>query len=282
MTTLAFDGKILAADSKASQGHIAMVDGTNKIFTPKENEYWSIQGVKILAFGLGGNPDDLPWILEELNKDVTHRTTAEDAYELNFLIIAVDETGLGWFWSMYRSPGKKDNWVLSPIGKNLAAGSGQTIAKAILSVGAGAVAAVEAAIKLDNHSGGTINTWEFPGAPETPSVRPEPVVEAAAVPPVLTPEEIEAQRKQAEDRQYDAAVRIVGSRLFNETVKKAVETTVTPPLPVVEAPGAVAEAKAILDKAEKVLVEAQSLVDKKPTKKAAVVKSEAKQAHAIW
>ena len=204
----------------------------------------------------------------------------EDAFELNFLIIAIDETGLGWYWSIFRNAGKKENWILSPVGKNMAAGSGQTIAKAILSIGAGAVAAVEAAIKLDNNSGGSIQQWEFPGAPETPSVRPVPVVEAAA--PALTPEEIEANRKQAEDRQYDAAVRIVGSRLFNDTVKKAVETTVTPPVPAMEAPGAVAEAKAILDKAEKVLVEAQTLVDKKPTKKAASVKSEAKQSHCTW
>lgn len=276
MTTLAYDGKILATDSKGSQGNIALIDGVKKLYTPKENEYWSIQGVKVLAFGLGGNPDDLPWILEELNKGVTHRTTLDEAFELNFLIIAVDETGTGWYWSMYRSEGKKENWVLSPIGANLAAGSGQTVAKAILSVGAGAVAAVEAACKLDNHSGGEIQTWEFPGAPETPSVRPAPVV--AAVPPVLTMEEQDTQRKLLEDRQYEAAIRIVGGRLFNDTVKKAVEATVTPELP--STPTVVAEAQAILGAAEKVLGEAQALVDDVSTKKPAKAKKAPKEATA--
>ena len=173
MTTICFDMKTLASDSKASQGGVAMIGDHSKIYLPKDDEYWEIQGVKILAFALAGDPDVLPWVKEALEEGVTHRTTLDELPETDFVIIAVDELGQGWYFGLDRNSRRGINKViLSSIQGPLAAGSGMVVATAVMSIGKSAREAVEQAIRLDNHSGGAIQEWVYPGAPEVLSKRP--------------------------------------------------------------------------------------------------------------
>jgi hypothetical protein len=192
----------LASDSKCSQQNVAMLADHQKIFTPTGNEYWEIQGVKVLAFALAGEIDMLPWIKEELEIGVTHRTRLEDLPESDFVILAVTENGQAWYWGLSRSHRHQRNTViLSAITGPCAAGSGQTIATAVMSVGATAVDAVKQAIRLDNHSGGSVQTWVFPGVPEVMSTRPP----KAEPEPVFTKTDLETAVADAIKSSLDQA-----------------------------------------------------------------------------
>lgn len=189
MTTICFDTRTLATDSKASQGGVAMIADHQKIYLPEAHEYWEIQGVKILAFALAGDPDALPWIKEALEAGVTHRTTLDEIDDTDFVIIAVNELGQGWYFGLERNARRgQDKVILSAPTGPIAAGSGQIIANAVMSIGRGAKEAIKQAIRLDNHSGGEIQTWVFPGVPEVLSTRPVKVVPE----PVFTKAEVEA------------------------------------------------------------------------------------------
>lgn len=178
MTTICWDGKTLATDSKASQRDIAMLGDHKKLYLPTEDQYWEIQGVKVLAFALAGDPDVLPWVLEALDKGVTHRTGLEDIQETDFVTLCITEKGEAWYFGLSRNARQGRNTViLSPIFGPGAAGTGQVIANAVMSIGRSAKDAVKQAIRLDNHSGGAIQSWEFPGVPEVLSKRPVVVEE---------------------------------------------------------------------------------------------------------
>lgn len=214
MTTICFDGKTLASDSKSTQGHIAMIGGFQKIYEPGPDDYWEIQGVKVLAFAISGCPEGLPFIKEALQLGVTHRSFI-DWPELDFLIIAVDENGLGWYWGAARNDRKNlDSVTLQPVNGPMAAGSGQLIANAVMSIGAEATTAIEIACKLDNHSGGAVQSWVYPGKPETPSTRP-------------VAENVE-QTPEQEKAAYDAAMRIVVAKLTKDLQLRAAAPA-TPP-----------------------------------------------------
>lgn len=172
ITTICWDGKTLATDSKSTMSGMALLGNCQKIYHPAENEYWSVQGVKVIALAIAGKIADLPFAIEALNEGLTHRTDI-DWFSLDFLCILIDETGQAWYWGMARDPQQKGELItLVPITGPITGGSGSRIAAAVLSIGADAKTAVEAAIRLDNGSGGEVVTWEFPGAPAVPSVRP--------------------------------------------------------------------------------------------------------------
>jgi hypothetical protein len=175
MTTLAWNGKVLATDSQATQHEMVMLYDHKKIFTPTDEQYWEIQGQRILAIALCGNPEALPYIFEELQKGVTHRTRIVGPEYLDFLIMAVSEQGICWYWGVDRNHRRPvDMNVLSPNAGPCSAGSGQIIAHAVMSVTGSSVKAIEQAIRLDVSSGGEVQTWTHPGVPEVLSKRPLP------------------------------------------------------------------------------------------------------------
>ena len=181
MTTICWDGKVLATDSKASQRDIAMIGDHKKLYLPTADQYWEIQGTKVLAFALAGDPDVLPWVLEALEKGVTHRTGLEDIQETDFVTLCITEKGEAWYFGLSRNARQGRNTViLSPIFGPGSAGTGQVIANAVMSIGRSARDAIKQAIRLDNHSGGAIQSWDFPGVPEVLSTRPVVVEEKPA------------------------------------------------------------------------------------------------------
>lgn len=182
MTTICWDGKTLASDSKASQRDIAMIGDHQKIYVSRDDQYWEMQGTRVLAFALAGDPDVLPWVLEALETGVTHRTALEEVQETDFVTICVTELGQAWYFGLSRNAHHRRNTVIfSPITGPCSAGSGQVIANAVMSIGKSAKDAIKQAIRLDNHSGGSIQHWDFPGVPEVLSTRPvkeAPVVDS--------------------------------------------------------------------------------------------------------
>lgn len=172
MTTVAFDGKTLASDSKATQQNITMIGPATKIFWPGEGEYWDVMGVKIVAFGMAGDYDMLPFLKEVLSEGLTHRTVF-DYDDVNFASILIDENGNAWMYAIHRTQdGRKNTTVFTPSQGPCAVGSGQIVANAVMSIGKSAEAAVKAACKLDIYTGGDVVVWQVPPKPEVPSVRP--------------------------------------------------------------------------------------------------------------
>ena len=158
-----------------------MLTDHKKIFTPEGDQYWEIQGQKVLAFGICGDSQSLPYILEELEKGVTHKTrfTVE---KLDFLIMAVTEHGVCWYWGVDIDPRRASPInILNPNSGPCSAGSGQIIAHAVMGVTGDATQAITQAIRLDIYSGGEIQTWTFPGKPEVFSKRPAPELPKDAV-----------------------------------------------------------------------------------------------------
>lgn len=238
MTTIVYDGKTLASDSQATQESVVMLAQAKKIYEPGPDEYWEIMGVKVLAMAIAGDPDMLPWAIEELNKGVTHKTDFGTA-EVNFISILVDETGLGWLWGCSRMPKRGlDNYIMSPITGVLSAGSGQTLANALLSVGLTAPDVIEKVSKLDIFTGGDVQTWEFPGKPAVPSKRPA-ALPTSLGPKPLSPEQLDQvvsaiQKKDREqnppptDEQRAEIVAKATEKVLGEMGKALAEPTTKP------------------------------------------------------
>lgn len=173
ITTVCWDTNTLVTDSKGSLNGTAMIAGVRKLFTPTEDDYWEIMGVKVLAFGFAGDYDLVPWVKEALQNNFTHRTRLDNMAEGNFTAIAITEKKEVWYFGMSRSPKHGTNvHILSPVSGPYATGSGGAVATAVLSIGRTAKEAVKQAIRLDNHSGGDLQIWEFPGVPDVLSKRP--------------------------------------------------------------------------------------------------------------
>lgn len=246
MTTLAWDGDVLATDSKGTMGGSSNIGGFNKIYTPEEGEYWDVQGVRVLAFGAAGVMDNVPFIKEALCKGVTHRTDV-NWFSLDFLVLLIDENKQAWYWGQARTE-KSDVITLVPITGAIAAGSGGKFATAVMSIGGGAVKAVKTAIRLDNGSGGEVNTWVHPGVPAEPSVRPK-----VELPPEL-PKTLE---------EFNLAIKVEVAKEIAKAINGITVKEVTVDVG--------AQANSILDKAEKALKDAENLLDdvNKHTKKLA-------------
>jgi hypothetical protein len=174
MTTIAWDGHTLAADT------CAVMDGTilqyeqDKIFHPTENCYWEVFGKRILAMGFAGGLENVEWVKDSLQEGITHkyRVTSE-AVELDFHVILVTESREVFAWAVTRYPDQDlDYNSLIPVNGPFAVGSGAVFAFSVMTVGNDAVAAVGSAALLDPYTSAPIATWEHPGKPKVLSTRP--------------------------------------------------------------------------------------------------------------
>lgn len=176
MTTVAFDGKTLASDSQLTKGHgtIQLVD-FQKIYTPNdEKEYWEVNGVKVVAFGIAGDAKCVEYIKETLRKGVDFRTQIDVMDDLIFDAILVCEDHNVFDWHVDTNKEKRNTWSqLIPINGPLVLGSGGRYALAVMAIGKNAVQAVKAAVKIDAFSGGPIQEFTLADKPLVPSTRPE-------------------------------------------------------------------------------------------------------------
>jgi hypothetical protein len=175
MTTVAVTDKQLATDSQATRAMTAMPSNFQKIFTPEEDkEYWEVNGVKIIAFGLCGNYHAADFIKHYLAKGIDYRSRVEHEDELDFEALIIDENHNIFTWSVYANKEKRgEDQFLVRVQPPIAAGSGFKFALAVMCNGRTAEKAVQVAIKLDPFSGGEVQVFDFPAKPEVPSVRPE-------------------------------------------------------------------------------------------------------------
>jgi hypothetical protein len=173
MSTAAFDGKLLVTDSAIHTGGQISPSEFRKIYTPEENEYWEICGVKAIAFALVGTPIVYPQFRKVLQEGMDHSSDAT-VFDGSFEAIVVGENGAGYQIILAESNKdvKKQILQIVPATGFLAVGDGDQFALAVMSVGKSARVGVKAAINLCIESGGNLQVFEVPPPPETPSVRP--------------------------------------------------------------------------------------------------------------
>lgn len=150
MTTIVWDGKTLATDSRATHADIVESDSVKKLFKIKSSRsnYLAcavcgdyVQGLKIIKWLKAGMSDDFP----EIDKD---RTTS--------VICLREDKAL----DIYRSV---DKGFPLPIKGLYTDGSGWELAMGAMDAGATAIEAVKIAIKRDIHSGGKVQSYTFKG-----------------------------------------------------------------------------------------------------------------------
>ena len=173
MTCIAFDGKELVSDSRMTLGDMASPSPFKKIYTPEEGEYWEVNGIRAIAFGVAGDAMAVHYLREKLREGITYKTKVENDDLMSHTII-IDENRTAWIWRFAEVKRPEiSKYELLPVLPPVAVGSGEPYAYAVMTIGKNARAAVETAMRLDINSGGDLQIFKVPPKPETPSVRPK-------------------------------------------------------------------------------------------------------------
>lgn len=177
MTIIVYDGKKMIADSLAVSNDVKLPAAVQKIYEPGPDEYWEINGTKVLAFGMAGLFAAVPYVKELLQKGVTYRTVIRPEYDLGFEVLCVLETGdsyiLNTETTRQKGPGAHE-FIMLPMPAPIAVGSGSVYAMAVMSAKQhnSAEKGVEAAKRMCPYCGGDNAVWELPPPPAVPSKRP--------------------------------------------------------------------------------------------------------------
>ena len=173
MTTIAFCNGVLAADSQATLGGMVRHEaGVQKIFTPADDDYWEVQGVRAIAYGFAGDYSKQEYITDLLREGLNHKTKPP-AEEIDVGAIIITENGDSYMFTCFPTRNGQTLKVY-PLPPPVAIGSGELFAIAAMGTGVGAAEAVAAAIRHDVNSGGEILIFEVPPKPAVPSKRPTP------------------------------------------------------------------------------------------------------------
>lgn len=154
MTTVAWDGTTLASDSQSSSGDMVCTLREQKVFTPPENEQWSVNGELVVAVGTAGDCGIEAQLFGLMSKNLTFST--EFTPEPDFTALAMTANGRAWIIS------KKSGDAHASISLQLdsyAIGSGGLIALSAMRCGKNAIDAVKVAVELDLYSGGKVQSF---------------------------------------------------------------------------------------------------------------------------
>ncbi len=151
MTTIAYDGKMLACDSRVTgSGNIAS-DNAIKMYNLSLREAY-VYGDKLLVAALAGTYCYYDSFVEWLCTDRTTEFEAPDNVNVSGIII-----GEKWAYEI-----EDCTFPFCRYNKTdkLASGSGQHFARSAMWLGLNAKEAVKHASKLNMATGGKIRTWE--------------------------------------------------------------------------------------------------------------------------
>lgn len=177
MTIVVYDGKKMISDSLATTENMKLPGIFQKIYHPALDEYWEINGTKVIAFGFSGGLPAIPYVRELLSQGVTFRTIIKPDIDVIFEAVCVLETGDAYVLSTEptrsKGPGAHE-FVMIPVPVPVAVGSGSVFAYAAMGPKDKnqAERGVEAAKRLCPFCGGDNVVWELPPAPAVPSTRP--------------------------------------------------------------------------------------------------------------
>ncbi|MCG9534382.1 MULTISPECIES: hypothetical protein [Providencia] len=158
MTTIAWDGVTLAADSQSQVGSMIVSLKEQKIFEADKKHPLKINGRRIQVIGICGDMSAKDEIWQTLSSGVNFSTAFNELSD--FSIIAIDFDGKAFVVS--KNKDEKHAYVYEAEAP-LAIGSGDSFAMGAMKSGKSAEEAVKVAMSLDVYSGGEVNYCKIKG-----------------------------------------------------------------------------------------------------------------------
>ncbi|QKJ17308.1 hypothetical protein [Yersinia kristensenii] len=151
MTTIAWDGKTLAADGQSTSGDLICSLKEQKIYYPAGGVEWRVNDEKVLAIGAAGDCGAEFELQEKLANGITYATEFSPAF--GFSAIAICGPNRAYLISSKEDSAKISLCIqVDPY----ALGSGATVAITAIHLGESAIEAVNTAIEMDVYSGGRV------------------------------------------------------------------------------------------------------------------------------
>lgn len=156
MTSIAWDGRILAADSQSTTG-TRICEGTyKKLHHPPNKGDWKVNGKVVLVIALTGAVEALPWVKDVLVDGLTHKSHIWHK-GLDFTAMVIDEDLTCWtFFPEVDEKTGEERYTLLYWHAPMAIGSGGDICKTAMFLGKTATEAVGIAKALDIYTGGEV------------------------------------------------------------------------------------------------------------------------------
>ena len=153
MTTIAWDGEILASDSRSTSGITIVSESEKKVVKSETGELWRVLGNRVIAFACSGNASMPLELKSYLEVGLNFNTQMRESLSFSAIVICENQG-----WEIYKSEGSKDIDI-QPLSPKRAIGSGADFATAALAMGKSSIDAVEVAILCDVYSGGDIQSF---------------------------------------------------------------------------------------------------------------------------
>lgn len=156
MTTIAWDGKTLAADGQSTLGDLICSLKEKKIYYPGSGVEWLVNGEKALAIGAAGDCGAEFELQEKLANGITYATEFSPAFSFSAIAICGPNRA-------YLISSKEDSSKISLCLQvdPYALGSGSTVAITAIHLGKNAIEAVNTAIEMDVYSGGLVHWFSI-------------------------------------------------------------------------------------------------------------------------
>lgn len=154
MTTIAFDGNTLAADSQTTQDGLRLSMQAKKIHLCPSGQTWRVNGIPVWAFGVAGKLSSAHLVetaLLEFDDGITVATSFPKGSSLTYLLI----TQSGEVFVGGQNDDDDQAW-LSQVSTPIAIGSGSELAIGAMAAGGDAAMAIEIASRYDTNTGGEI------------------------------------------------------------------------------------------------------------------------------
>lgn len=162
MTTVAFDGKTLVADSLSVVNGEATVSPKEKIHLPPYVGAWELEGMVVLALACSGDAMAKRIMKKFLEQklDTLHVSSIPTGTS-SFSAIVITEQKKAWK-VVYRAKGPEGAGVqVIELGEKGSIGSGRAVADGIMSIGLPAYDAVRGARNIDPFTGGLLRSWSL-------------------------------------------------------------------------------------------------------------------------
>jgi ATP-dependent protease HslVU (ClpYQ) peptidase subunit len=157
MTTIAWDGNILAADSQSSVGDTVNSLKSKKLYV-NNFEDWIFHGHTIIAFASSGNAGDEFELIHRLKVKLGIDYDTKWTDSSNFMALLVTDRGECF---QLVKPESKTNASYCIVEERATLGSGWQIAEAIMKAGHHAIEAVKIASEMNVYSGGNIQSFDY-------------------------------------------------------------------------------------------------------------------------
>lgn len=162
MTTIAFDGTTLAADSQTTQEGVRLSMQAEKIHVRPEGSTWKVNGEMVAAFGVAGKLNSaylVQYAMALDGFDASH--SFPKGTSLTFLAVTVDG-------NVYvGGQNEDDDWAwLSKVSAPMAVGSGAEFAIGAMAAGTTAAKAVIIAARFDTATGGGVQEFNYRTPPD--------------------------------------------------------------------------------------------------------------------